>query len=265
MPYKKPLLKNYINIDLKKSVFKSNSKNYVSKFLEKEKKINSDIIEIHNRPNYIKYLKNLENKKTILYFHNDPLSMNGSSSIEDRIKLLNNIDKILFNSKWSQERFFIGINNKLLLKQKTFVCHQSTNNIKVDFKKKQNLISFVGKLNSAKGYDIFGKTIIKVLNKYPSWKSVVIGDEPREKLVFSHKNLKLKGYTRHNNVLKMLEKVSISIICSRWEEPFGRTSLEAASRGSAVIISNRGGLPETASNSIILISALSFTFLIILY
>ena len=46
--------------------------------------------------------------------------------------------------------------------------------------------------------------------------------------------------------------MSISIVCSRWEEPFGRTSLEAASRGSAVIISNRGGLPETNSKSIIL-------------
>ena len=60
------------------------------------------------------------------------------------------------------------------------------------------------------------------------------------------------GYTKHEKVLKFLEQVSISVVCSRWEEPFGRTSLEAASRGSAVIISNRGGLPETSSNSLIL-------------
>ena len=56
----------------------------------------------------LQYLKNLENKKIILYFHNDPLSMNGSKNVKDRIFLLNNIDKILFNSEWSQERFFIG-------------------------------------------------------------------------------------------------------------------------------------------------------------
>ena len=49
-----------------------------------------------------------------------------------------------------------------------------------------------------------------------------------------------------------MKKVSISVVCSRWEEPFGRTSLEAASRGSAVIISNRGGLPETTNSAIIL-------------
>ena len=252
MEKQKPFLKNYINIELKKSLIQSNSKNYVMNFLKKEKIFNTDIIEIHNRPNYIKYLDNIQNKKIILYFHNDPLSMNGSKSTNDRIYLLNKIDKILFNSEWSQERFFIGVENKKLLKQKTSVCYQSTDKVKINFQNKKKLISFVGKLNSAKGYDIFGKTIIKILNKYKDWKGIVIGDEPREKIIFEHKNLIIKGYTKHENVLNLLNKVSISVVCSRWEEPFGRTSLEAASRGCAVIISNRGGLPETTKNAIIL-------------
>ena len=37
--------------------------------------------------------------------------MNGSKSVNDRLFLLNK-HKILFNSEWSQERFFIGIDNK---------------------------------------------------------------------------------------------------------------------------------------------------------
>ena len=117
------------------------------------------------------------------------------------------------------------------------------------FCKKENIISFIGKLNSAKGYDLFGKAILKILDKYPNWKSIVIGDEPREQITFQHKNLVIKGYTKHDEVLKLLKKISISVICSRWEEPFGRTSLEAASRGSAVIISNRGGLHETSKKA----------------
>ncbi len=251
MKYSTPFLKRYVNIPLKKTLLKSSSKIYVEEFLKKEKKINANIIEIHNRPNYIKYLKNI-NKKIILYFHNDPLSMTGSESVKDRLFLLNNIDKILFNSKWSQKRFFIGIENNDLLKQKTFVCYQSTSRSKIDFKKKKKIISFVGKLNTAKGYDLFGNAIIKILDDHPDWRAKVIGDEPREKLYFKHKNLSITGYTKHEKVLKFLEQVSISVVCSRWEEPFGRTSLEAASRGSAVIISNRGGLPETSSNSLIL-------------
>ena len=49
-----------------------------------------------------------------------------------------------------------------------------------------------------------------------------------------------------------IQKTSISVVCSRWEEPFGRTSLESASCGCAVIITNRGGLPETITNGVIL-------------
>ena len=118
--------------------------------------------------------------------------------------------------------------------------------------KKEKIIVFSGKLNKSKGFHIFGKTIIKILNKHKDWKGIVIGEEPREKLIFEHKNLIVRGYTKHENVLNLLNKVSISVVCSRWEEPFGRTSLEAASRGCAVIISNRGGLPETTKNAIIL-------------
>jgi hypothetical protein len=35
------------------------------------------------------------------------------------------------------------------------------NKVSINFKKKKKIISFIGKLNSAKGYDIFGKSIIK--------------------------------------------------------------------------------------------------------
>ena len=249
--YKKTFLKNYINVDLKKHFFQSSSREYVKRFIDKEKIVNSDFIEIHNRPNYVQYLKNVK-KKIILYFHNDPLTMTGSSSIKDRLFLLNNIDKIIFNSSWSQKRFFVGIENEELLTQKTAVCFQSTSRTKINFKNKKNIISFIGKLNSAKGYDIFGKAVIKVLNEFPDWKAVVFGDERRENILFNHKNLIINGYTKHEKVLNFLKKVSISVVCSRWEEPFGRTSLEAASRGAAVIISNRGGLPETTSSAIIL-------------
>ena len=251
MNYKKPFLKNYINIKIKKNFLQSTSKNYIKEFLLKEEKINSEILEIHNRPNYVKYLKNIK-KKIILYFHNDPLSMTGSITIKDRLFLLNKIDKIIFNSKWSQKRFFVDIKNEKLLKQKTAICYQSTSKTKINFKNKKNIISFIGKLNSAKGYDLFGKAITKILDKHNNWKGIVFGDEPREKIEFNHKNLSINGYTKHNKILKFLEKVSISVVCSRWEEPFGRTSLEAASRGCAVIISNRGGLPETTSKAIIL-------------
>ena len=60
------------------------------------------------------------------------------------------------------------------------------------------------------------------------------------------------GFLNHDKVLNIFEKSSIAVACSRWEEPFGRTSLEASANGCAVIITNKGGLPETITNAKIL-------------
>ena len=250
--YKKFLSNKYVNLVIDKKVFSSTNSEYVKNFLILEKRRSSDLIEVHNRPNYIKIIQKQYNNKLFLYFHNDPLSMSGSKSVKERVNLLANVDKIIFNSEWSRKRFFINLENTNQLLKKTAICFQSSSSVKINFKKKEKTISFVGKLNRAKGYDIFGSAIIKILNKHPSWNAKVYGDEPREKLFFEHKNLNILGFKDNKSILKDLEKISISVVCSRWEEPFGRTSLEAASRGSAVIISNRGGLPETAIDAIIL-------------
>ena len=178
--------------------------------------------------------------------------MLGSSNVTDRIKLVKLCSRIVFNSNWSKKKFLTNLPNNLHNSKKLLVIYQSTDRKKIDLKKKEKIITFVGKLNSSKGYDLFGKAVIKILNNYPDWKALAIGDEIREKYNFNHPNLKILGFVNHKKVLKYFEKTNIAVVCSRWEEPFGRTSLEASSRGCAVIISNRGGLPETIKDPIIL-------------
>ena len=250
--FKNYLSPNYKNIKFDKNLLQSSNYQYVSNFINSDEALNSDLIEVHNRPKYINQIRKKFFKKLFLYFHNDPLSMDGSRTVLERINLLNTVDKLIFNSKWCRERYFIDFKNKEELLNKTAICFQSASKTRINFKEKMKIISFVGKLNRAKGYDIFGNTIIKILDKHPSWSAKVYGDEPREQLIFKHKNLKILGFKDNKLILEDLKKISISVICSRWEEPFGRTSLEASSRGSAVIISNKGGLPETTSEAIIL-------------
>ena len=89
--FKSKLSKNYTNIELNKSsLFQSQSRFYVNRFIKLQKSIKADIIEIHNRPNYLKYIKKL-NSKIVLYFHNDPLEMAGSEKIKERLNLLRNM------------------------------------------------------------------------------------------------------------------------------------------------------------------------------
>ena len=65
---KKKLSANYINLDLKKKILQSTSKIYVESFLRYEKNNNTDLIEIHNRPNYIKHIKSKFKKKNYFIF-----------------------------------------------------------------------------------------------------------------------------------------------------------------------------------------------------
>jgi hypothetical protein len=103
--FKKKLFGNYINIKLPKNNFlKSQSSSYVSRFIDLQDKVYSDIIEVHNRPNYISKLNELK-KKIVLYFHNDPITMLGSKKEKERIFLIKNCEKIIFNSQWSKNRF----------------------------------------------------------------------------------------------------------------------------------------------------------------
>ena len=251
--YKKTFNINYQNIPLSSFKFQSKSKLYVEEFINIEKKTPSDLIEIHNRPNYLSVIvNNLYKKNLVLYFHNDPLTMTGSKSIKERKFLLKHCYKIIFNSNWSKKRFLQGMHDKFVNSEKLLVVFQSAKKLNVNISKKKNQITFVGKLNRSKGFDIFGQAILKVLNKNPSWKANVIGDEQRDKIFFKHKNLRNYGFLKHNKVLDIYKRSSIAVVCSRWEEPFGRTSLEASSAGCAVIISNKGGLPETITNGIIL-------------
>ncbi len=251
--FKKKFKLKYKNINIKKSIFKSQNRSYAEEFAKLEDKRKSDLIEIHNRPIYLNYLiKLLENRNYILYFHNDPLTMNGSRSISDRIFLLKNCYKIIFNSHWSKRKYLEGMNNDHVNSEKLIVINQSAQTSKVNLKSKKKIVTFVGKLNKSKGYDIFGNAIIKILNKNKNWKSIVVGDEPRDKLQFNHKQLINLGFLKHQDVINIYKKSSIAVICSRWEEPFGRTSLEASANGCAVIISDRGGLKETITNGVIL-------------
>jgi glycosyltransferase involved in cell wall biosynthesis len=249
--YNKIFNLKYENIDLKKDLFTSQTKLYVTKFINLERQYKSSIIEIHNRPSYIHILnQNLKNRVLTLYFHNDPLSMDGSKTIEQRKQLLKNCYKIIFNSAWSKKRFLEGLESKFVNSNKLLIFYQSAkkNNLSI-IKSKKKWITFVGKLNRAKGYDIFAKSIVKILDKYPDWRAIIIGDEKREKISLKHKNASILGFKKHEEVLKIFQKTSITVACSRWEEPFGRTSLEASANGCAVIITNKGGLPETVTDA----------------
>ena len=244
----KPFTKNFKSLDLGKVIKKNIS--YTENLYKEYQKYKFKIIEIHNRPeSLVHLLKKKIKTKFIFIFHNNPLDLRGSSSINERIFIAENTDQIYFVSKWVKNKFFEGLpykyrNNCDIL----YPAIQPLNK----FPKKENIIIFSGKLNSSKGYDVFGNAVIKILDKYKNWNALAIGNEPREKHNFIHKRFKILDWIKHDEILKYYKKSSISIVPSKWQEPFGRTALESAAYGCSTITSKNGGLPETFKNPIFL-------------
>ena len=54
--------------------------------------------------------------------------MNGSKSKDERLHLLDNLDKIIFVSKWVQDRFFNDLDKKLI--NKTEIVYPSIHRVK---------------------------------------------------------------------------------------------------------------------------------------
>jgi glycosyltransferase involved in cell wall biosynthesis len=179
------------------------------------------------------------------------LLIRGSQKVKERTDILNKCSNIIFVSKWVKKKFFEGLSYKS--SQKCIVIYPAIKRLN-KFPIKQNIITFIGKLNKSKGYDLAGEAVVNILNKYKNWKAVFAGNEEREKYNFFHKNLKIYKWLRHDKILNLLKKSSICLVPSVWDEPFGRISMEASNYGNAVILSNKGGLLETSKNYVKLVN-----------
>ena len=246
---KKPITKNFINLDISKINFRKNY-SYTKKFHKLYEKFNFEIVEIHNRPESLVYLlKRKMNCKFIFVYHNNPQDLRYSKTIDERLFILNNCHQIYFVSRWVMNKFFEGLPYNY--KNNCEILYPAIKKLK-KFPKKQKIIIFTGKLNSSKGYDIFGKAALKILQKFKDWNAYAIGNERREVHSFNHKNYKILNWLPHNKILNFYKKSSISVVCSRWQEPFGRTAMESAAYGCATITSDRGGLKETFNTNLVL-------------
>jgi glycosyltransferase involved in cell wall biosynthesis len=236
-------------VPIKKSIIFKN-KSYI-KTIELLIDNNIDaILEIHNRPEYFLYLKEkFPHKKFILFFHNDPNDLHGSTHPSQREFIFKNCNKIIFLSEWIKKQFLKDTN--ITDCSTLIVFYPGIKKIN-KFPAKKNIILFVGKLNSDKGYDIYLDAVKIFLKKFPKWKSLSAGTEKRRIIEPNITTTEL-GHISNSQVLKIYESASIVVANSTRNEPLGRSPIEASSRGCVSIVSKRGGLTETLdSNSIIL-------------
>jgi len=234
--------------------------------LSKKRILEKKIIEIHNRP----YLFNIAIKKRIkdpitLHFHNDPCVMKGSKSIKERIFIANNAAAVYFVSQYIKSCFLEGLNQNF---KNLFVLPNAIQRRIVKLPKKKKQIMFIGRLVPEKGCHLFVEAISEIVKNFPEWQFSIIGTpkagENKLNLLYAKnliknfkslgKNVEYFGFISNENVIKKLEKVSILIVPSIWQEPFALTALEGICSGTAVIASKVGGMSEMLENTGFLIS-----------
>ena len=90
------------------------NRNYINEFCKKYKNEDISLIEIHNRPEYVKILrKTFPFTKIVLTYHNDPHKLRGSYLKTEREELLKICEKIIFISNWIKNRFFMETNSNI--------------------------------------------------------------------------------------------------------------------------------------------------------
>ena len=167
-------------------------------------------------------------------------------------KAINVSDLLLFISKAVEKTF--AENFKIENKNKAIIYNGINNTFfdNVLEERKMNII-YVGRLTKVKGIDILLKAFKKVYNKNINIITTIVGDgEERQNLEKMTSELGIQNNVqfvgRQANVKEWLDKNSIFIYPSIWEEGFGISVAEAMARGCIPITFKKGGLPELIEN-----------------
>jgi len=260
----------FTSVATKKFLCFSSSKAYTKQCIQTLKKTDVDIIEVHNRvAAAIAIKKAFPKRRIVLYLHNDPLTIRGLKTEQDRKAVCESIDAIICVSEFVKSRFNTEAQNI----DNVFTVFNALPDLPltIPMAQKKPVIVFAGRVVPDKGPLLLAKALLKVLPQHPEWRCVFVGAEfygsstptsDYEKEVIA--TLSQLGNTveyMHSQpnqvVMNLLTEASIMVMPSVWEEPFGRSLLEAMASACACISTRRGGLPEVAGDHALLLDTIT--------
>lgn len=105
-------------------------------------------------------------------------------------------------------------------------------------------LGYLGRLEQIKGFEL----LLDCLAEIPTDKvELLVGGSVTQEEInhfqsrYPYKNVSYLGFVKPKD---LFSKIDVLIVPSLWQEPLGRTVLEAYAHGVSVIGSNRGGIPE---------------------
>ena len=120
--------------------------------------------------------------------------------------------------------------------------------------KVRNNIIYAGRLTYGKGIGLFLGAIPIIRKKAKEVTFTIIGDgifaKEVKKMADADRTVKYEPYIDHQKLLKYFQKSRLTVVPSIWPDPLPRIAMESISRGTPVIATISGGLPEVVKNGL---------------
>ena len=217
------------------------------------KDVNPDIIHVHSTWAgffvRLPYLFKKRKAKIIYQSHGWAFLMDTSNYKKNIYALVEKIlsiptDKIINISNYEQNQAIkYGLNkNKMVMIYNGVEDKINKSNLKLNWDENKINLLFVGRLDRQKGLDLFldvyDKMKLENIHLYVIGTSVLDDNLPK-----STKYVTYLGWVDNKDIDVYYQACDAVIMPSRWEG-FGLVAIEAMKNSKAVIVSNRGALPE---------------------
>ncbi|MGH7056605.1 MAG: glycosyltransferase family 4 protein [Acetobacteraceae bacterium] len=220
------------------------------------------MIEVHNRPDVALILsRRFASLPTVLFLHNDPAAMRAGRSASERRRLLVRLAKIVTVSQFLRIKLLDGIEDtpRAVVLPNPVVCADFSRRLLAEAR--EPVLLFAGRMVRDKGADAFVEAAAEALPRLCGWRAEMFGADrfgpasptTRYLTALSRRarsvGTELHGYRPQTEVLEAMGRAAITVVPSRWAEPFGLAALEAMAAGCALIAAPRGALPEVAGDA----------------
>lgn len=236
----------------------SKSRRYAWALARQVKRLKPDILEVHNRPDIALMLRRfLPSLPIMLVLHNDPCGMRRAKTAQERTQLAK-VVSVVGVSEWVRQRFLSqGVQGSVQVLPNSLNLAE----IPPPLMPREKTLLFAGRIVADKGADIFVKACAQVLPHHPAWCANMIGadrfgpNSPETPFLAALRpqaqqaGVVLLGYQTHTAVLEAMARAAVVVVPSRWPEPFGMVALEAMACGAALLVSNKGGLPDVVGEA----------------
>lgn len=152
------------------------------------------------------------------------------------------IDKIICCSKFMKR---IMDSNPLFAK-KTVVVHNFVDDLKYEYKEKENYVLYFGRFSEEKGI----RTLLEVCKELPDVKFVFAGSGALEDEIRKVSNIECVGFKSGKELEELISKAKFSVYPSEWYENCPFSVMESIMFATPVIASKIGGLPELVQDGV---------------